>query len=112
MSDQNQDEALMRGRHDAIGAAREWFLANGFDIDGYDAIAASGYGSGGIVVPINSLTQAIIVSVVASVGRELLDLRKDRMLTQAEFDDIYRRVRIAFVGENWMPPGTCGPSRT
>lgn len=104
VADRDSIDALMRGRHDAIGAARDWFLDNGFDIDGDDAVASSGYGEGGIVVEIKPLVGAVLQSVIASIGRELIGSRNDHVLTQADFDEVYRRMRVAFVGEDCLPP--------
>jgi hypothetical protein len=53
-------EMLDHELHVAIGAAREWFLSNGFDLEGDNAVMSSGYGSGPMVVEIIPLVKTIL----------------------------------------------------
>lgn len=81
-----------------------WFRARGFQIetDG-TAVAASGYGEGGIVVDLVELEKELAEAVTRRVGVELGHLRREKVLTQADEDQVYERLRSVFVSPDWMP---------
>lgn len=62
MSPEEIAEMMDAPMHSAILAAREWFLQQGFMIDGDNAVSESGYGSGCNPVAIIPLVKAIVTA--------------------------------------------------
>ncbi len=81
-----------------------WFQSRGFEIqaDG-TAVAASGYGEGGIVVDLNELEKELAEAVTRRIGHEIGNLRREKALTQFEGDQVYERLRTVFVDPDWIP---------
>lgn len=72
-------------------------MANG------EAITDSGYGSGGIIIDLSELEKELAEAIVRKVGGTLQDMRQEKLLTQADGDEVYSRVRLLFVDPDWMP---------
>lgn len=83
---------------------QNWFLASQFKIDDAGtAVADSGYGSGGIIVDLPELEKELAEAVTRKIGSELQQMRRDKILTKADADQVYERLRALFVDADWMP---------
>lgn len=80
-----------------------WFKARGFSIEDGTAVTDSGYGSGGLVVDLAELENELAEAITRRVGLELGNLRREKILTQADADEAYKRLRTIFVDPEWMP---------
>lgn len=79
-----------------------WFRSRA-DVKDGEAIYDSGYGSGGIVVDLVELEKELAEAITRRIGTEVQRMRADKILTQADADEVYSRLRALFVDPDWMP---------
>lgn len=79
-----------------------WFRSRA-DVKDGQAVFDGGYGSGGVVIDLAELEKELAEAITRQVGVEVQRMRSDKLLTQADADKVYSRLRALFVDPDWMP---------